>query len=456
MTRRIAVVGAGVSGLTVAYRLAREDADAEPVVLEAADRPGGKLTDVVVGGLRLPAGADSFVSRKPWAVDLCRELGLDLERPGSSGAFLWTPAGLVPMLADAAFGIPADVGDVLRWPGVSGRGRRRALLDLVKGRRRRGGDETLGALLRRRLGAEATERAVAPLLEGLFAGDADRLSVAATFPELADWEATQGSLIRGSQAARRRARDADPGPMFARPVGGVAALPAALAEALGDRVRPSCEVSSIVPRGPRWAVRTERGSTIDADAVVLAAGAATCRRLLEPVARRAAADVGAIPAVSTGVVLLVYGRGTRDAFPDGTGFVVPRGRAPMTACTWLSNKWPDPAHEDRAVARCFVGGVGAEDVLDSPDRDLIDACARHLAALVEVPAAPEHAAVVRWPGAMPQYELGHLERVARIREHLPPGIFVTGQPFDGAGVADCVRAANETARSILEPQMEHR
>jgi oxygen-dependent protoporphyrinogen oxidase len=170
--------------------------------------------------------------------------------------------------------------------------------------------------------------------------------------------------------------------------------------------------------------------------------------LLEPIAPAAAAGLEGIPAASTGCVLLVYPVGGGDALPRGTGFVVPRGRAPMTACTWLSNKWPSEAFEDRAVLRCYVGGVGEEDILDAGDDELIAACARHLAALLPLPAEPAHAAVVRWPGAMPQYEIGHVERVQGIRAALPAGIFVVGQAFDGVGVADCVRAANETAAAV--------
>ena len=194
---------------------------------------------------------------------------------------------------------------------------------------------------------------------------------------------------------------------------------------------------------------TATGEAHEADAVVVATEAHVARGLLDPVARRAAEELEAIPSASTGVVLLVYPEGTRDVLPDGTGFVVPRGKAPMTASTWLSNKWPSEAFGSRAVVRCYVGGAGFADVLEADDADLVEACARHLAAVVALPDAPEDGAVVRWPDAMPQYELGHVERVARIREHLPAGIVVTGQPYDGVGVPDCVRAAGGAADAIL-------
>jgi oxygen-dependent protoporphyrinogen oxidase len=444
---RVAVVGAGVSGLTTAFRLVGADPRLDVTVVEADVRPGGKLRSVAVGDLVLPAGADAFVARKPWAADLCRELGLELESPAEVGAYLWTDRGLVPYLPDTAFGIPGDVGDVLRWPGLSRAGRWRALQDLVRRKRKGGGDETLGALLRRRLGDEATDLAVAPLLAGLHAGDVDRLSVRATFPELMDWEVSQGSLVRGAQAALRIGRGADPGPLFVRPRGGVETLIDALTSRLAGRVRSDTAASELRLEGGAWTL-SAAGEELVADAVVLAVPAAAAGLLLEPISSAAAAGLAAIPAASTGVVLMVYGHGTGGGLPEGTGFVVPRGKAPMTACTWLSSKWPSEAFGDRAVVRCYVGAVGDEDVLDASDDDLVDACARHLSAVLALPSRPQTARVVRWPGSMPQYELGHLDRVARIRDALPAGIFVVGQAFDGAGVADCVRAANETAVAV--------
>jgi oxygen-dependent protoporphyrinogen oxidase len=445
VTRRVAVVGGGVTGLTVAYRLLRADPSIEVTVLEAGAIAGGKLRGVAVGDLVLPAGADSFLARKPWAVQLCRELGIDLETPGTSGAYLWTDTGLVPLLKDAPFGIPGDIGDLVRWPGLSPAGRRRAAQDLIRRARKSDDDESLGHLLRRRFGDEATDLALAPLLAGLHAGDVDRLSVRATFPDLATWERAQGSLFRGSQATSRLARKSQLGPMFARPRGGVERLTDELAAHLGDRVRRGAVITGVEP----GRVSLEGGDVVDADAVVLTTPAHEAARLLGASASEAAAELAGIPYASTAVVLMVYPEDTHAGLPDGTGFVVPRGRAPMTAATWLSAKWPSEAFGTRAVVRCYVGAVGEEDVLDAPDADIVDACARHLAAVVRLPDEPDRSAVVRWPASMPQYEVGHVERVARIRAALPPGIVVVGQGYDGVGVPDCVRAATETAERLV-------
>ena len=436
---RVVVIGGGVSGLTTAYRLAAAGVDV--TVREASDRPGGKIGAARVDDLRLDTGADSFVARKPWAVDLCRELGLagEMVSPGAKGAYLWTDHGLVAFPKDAPFGIPGDVGDVFRWPGLSRAGRRRAAQDLLRGKRKDGVEETLGGLLRRRLGDEATDMAVAPLLAGLYAGDIDRLSARATFPELLAWESSQGSLIRGSQAAIRSVRRGAPTPMFVKPRGGVGRVTDALAASLGDRVVTGAPVGSLM----------ELEATGAVSATVLAVPGFEAARLLGSAAPIAATGLGAISYASTGVVFLIYGDGTQAAMPDGTGFVVPRGKAPMTACTWISSKWPDPAFGSRAVVRCYVGGVGDEDVLEEDDQELVDACARHLSAVLDLPPRPTSSSVFRWHRAMPQYEVGHEECVRAIRQNLPAGVFVVGSAYDGVGIPDCVRAAGETAEQAL-------
>jgi protoporphyrinogen/coproporphyrinogen III oxidase len=439
VTVRVVVVGAGVAGLATAFHLQRAGAD--PIVFERAGTHGGVIAPPVeVGGLSLEAGPDSFAARKPWGAELCRDLGLSLVAPGASGALLWTNTGLVPYLVGTAFGIPGDVGDVLRWPGLSSRGRVRALADLVKRKRRDGVEETLGQLLRRRLGNEATDLAISPLLGGLYAGDVDRLSAAATFPELVTWERTQGSLVRGAQAATRSVRHADPGPLFLRPRRGMRELVDALAGSLGDRVRTGAQVTHVAEGD----VQLEDG-TEPVDAAVLACGAPAASALL---GQAAPGGLEAIHSVSTGVVLLVYPPGTADALPDGTGFVVPRGAAPMTAATFVSRKWPDLSFADRAVIRCYVGGAGDEGVLQAPDGDIVGACARHLSAALDLPG-PAAFRVHRWWRAMPQYELGHLDRVRQIRQALPPGIFLVGSAFDGVGVSDLARAAEDTAARVL-------
>ena len=441
----VVVIGGGVAGLTTAHRLLQGDPELSVAVLEAADRPGGRLTSLGIADLEIDAGPDSFVARKPWAVELCRELGLSLAEPGASGAYVWTERGLVPLLP-TALGIPADVGALIRWPGLSRVGRFGALSDLVRKTRPHENDEALGALLRRRIGDEATDRLVAPLLGGLFAGDVDELGVRSTFPELAAWERTFGSLIRAARAASKAASGA--GPLFVKPVAGVHALPRSLVAAIGElRVRTSTGATQVVRDGDAFAVHTADG-VVAADGVVVATPSFAAADLLRATVPDAARHLDQIRYVSTAVVVLVYGEGTADALPDATGFVVPKERAPMTAATFLSRKWPDPAFGDRAVVRSFVGAAGTEDVLDSADEDIVDAVSRHLTALLPLPERADASTVVRWPRSMPQYGVGHLDRVSAIEAALPPGIFVVGNAYRGVGIADTVRGATEVAERV--------
>jgi protoporphyrinogen/coproporphyrinogen III oxidase len=441
---RVVVVGGGVGGLTTAYRLHTTEPSLDVMVLEAGERTGGKLSAVQVGDLELDAGPDSFVARKPGAIELCRELGIAMRESGASGAYVWTDHGL-ERLTDTALGVPADLGGLMRWRGMSRRGRLRALADLVIRPAAREEDESIGSLARRRLGDETTEMLIQPLLGGLFAGDIDRLGVRATFPELAEWERDFGGLILGARAAFGNGRSA--GPMFLRPAEGVPTLPRALEAALGPgRVRTGHEVTGIRSDGSTFVVRDLEHP---ADAVVLATPAWASSAILGDLAPLAAAELASIPYVSTGVVLLVYPAGTAEAMPDATGFVVPRGKAPMTATTFVSRKWPSAAFGDRAVVRCFVGGAGAEDLLDEADEDIVDAVCRHLAAVLPLPNRAEASRVVRWPRAMPQYGVGHLERVERIGSSLPPGIVLAGNAYRGVGVADAVRSADRAAEAVL-------
>jgi protoporphyrinogen/coproporphyrinogen III oxidase len=444
--RRVAVVGAGLAGLAAALDLARDGADV--TVLEADGRVGGKIASVEVGGLRLEAGPDSLLGRKPSAVELIREVGLadDLVASSTSRTHVLSDRGLVAF-PSGPFGIPTDPREIWRWPGLSRRGKLRAMRDLVARAHAPAGDESIGSLLRRRLGDEMTDALVGPLLGGLFAGDVDRLSLRATFPELAAWEREHGGLIHGAHVAAEAVAGLR-APMFVRLRGGLSTLPEALADRIGPaRVRTSTPVSALERTGEVYVLSTPDGD-VEADAVVLTAPAFAAADLVSNIAPAAAGELRSIPYVSTAVVLLVYAEGSNDRLPDSSGFVVPRGRLAMAACTLLSRKWPDPAFGSRAVVRCFVGATGSEELVDERDDDIVEGVSRQLAALLPLPGRADAAAVVRWRRAMPQYEVGHLERVERIERALPPGVVVAGQSYRGVGVADAIRQGRDAAARV--------
>jgi len=450
MSKRVVVVGGGVAGLTTAYRLLRAESDSpEVTVLEADETPGGKVRSAVVGGLELEAGPDSLLARKPAAVELAKELGIDDLVPAATGkTFIWSDGRLL-RFPTGPFGISTDVGEMLRWPGMSYAGKVRAGADLVLPARKEMGDESLGSLLRRRIGDEATDKLVAPLLGGLFAGDIDRLSVQATFPELGAWERDHGSLVRGARAASNAARGRTPPPMFVRLRGGLRRLTEALAEAVGpERLRCGVTVEEVRREGDGYVLVAD-GTEYPADAVVFASPAFATADLVEALAPDAARELRQIPYVSTAVALLVYAEGTGSELPDSSGFVVPRGRLAMTACTLVSRKWPDESFGDRAVVRCFVGATGTQEDLERSDEELLAVLSSEIADVLPLPEMQDDAQVIRWPSAMPQYEVGHLERVAAIERALPPGTFVVGQAYRGAGIPDCVRQGGEVAGRVL-------
>jgi oxygen-dependent protoporphyrinogen oxidase len=459
--RRVVVVGAGVSGLAVARSLLRPGPDdggvpVDVTVLEASGRAGGKLRTIDVGGMPVEAGADSFVVRKPWAVDLCKELGLQDEVviPGATGAFVWARGRLVPFPDRSAFGIPSDLGELLRWRGLPRGPKLRAMLDLVRAPRKGDQDEALGALLRRRLGEGASRVLVEPLLAGLHAGDPLVLSTLATFPELRRWEVAHGSLIRGAKAAVGAAgEERGRKPIFATVWGGLGRLVAKMVEDIGaDRVRLDRPVSAIHAEPDGFMVEAA-ATHFHADALVLATPAFEAARLLGDLNPGASDELAAIPYASTAVVILVYPRGTAACLPeDGTGFVVPVGERTITACTWVSRKWPHDEFEDRAVVRCFVGRAGDERALELSDDELTTRVAAEVEAAVPIGASAEASRVVRWNRAMPQYEVGHLDRIARVTSALErtPGVVVTGAAYDGVGIADCIRQGAESAARVRD------
>lgn len=474
--RRVVVVGGGITGLTVAYRLAAAGGGRFDVtLLEAGERLGGKLAPMTLegpggaDGLVVEGGADSFVVRKPWAVELCEELGLadELIAPGARGASVWARDRLLPYPERSAFGVPSHVESLLRWPGLSRRGRLRAAMDVYRPRRKGGDDESIGSLIERRMGREAASVLVGPLLAGINSGDPWRLSVRATFPELAEWERVYGSLVRGARAALRPPRDAAPaspgrraGALFATVRGGFDRLIEALAAAIGpERIHTRDRVERISRGVDGFEVFGDDPSSpaIPADAVVVTTPGDVTAGLIGLLAGDAARELEGIPYGSSAVVALAYPPGTGERLPDSTGFIVPPGSVAggdpvaITACTWLSRKWPAPeTFGDRAVLRAFVGRAGHEEDLARADPELVAAVVRDVERISPVAEMPEAAGVVRWERSMPQYEVGHLERVERIERAIGrvPGLFVAGSAYRGVGIADCIRQANEAAERV--------
>lgn len=459
---QVAVVGGGIAGLTAAYEL--RERGVEVTLLEAGPRFGGKIaTHRTDDGLVIEAGADSFLSAKPAGLALCERLGISSRvintRPDDRRTFVWSRGRLRPLPEGLVLGSPARAGALLRSGLLSPAGAARMVLDLAVPARRDGAEESIGAFFTRRLGREAYDRVVEPLLAGIHAGDATTLSLPALFPRFADMERDHGGLVRAALAARGDGGGAGPPAAghspFVSLVGGMGELIDALVAILsstGAHLRTGTRVAALEPEGNRWRLGLEDGGTLESDAVILATPAFVTAGLVRALSPPAAALLEAIPHASTATVSLAYREGGTGRAPQGYGFVVPRveGRQ-LIAATWSSNKWPSrvlPGHH--VIVRGYVGGVGREWVLNGTDDDLVHVVRAELRVLAGLDGTPVHTEVHRYPQGMPQYTVGHLDRVARLRAELAawPGLAVTGAAYGGVGIPDCITDATATAAAV--------
>lgn len=468
--RHVVIVGGGITGLTAAYSLSEQAAGAGlPVtctLIEAGGDWGGKIVTHRVGDLTIEAGPDSFLSQKPWGLELCTKLGLSGRLINtnehqkktfvySRGRLRELPEGLVVI-------VPTKLGPFLKsglisWPGIARMG-----LDLALPARCGDGDESLASFFSRRLGREAFERVVEPLMAGIYAGDANQISLRATFPRFLDLERQHGSLIRGMLASRP-AGPSSGRTMFVTLQDGLTELVRALVAKLiasGTRLMTRRPVTALRvrqtsinhPVGWTYDVTLGDGTVLSADAVVLATPAFVSSDLVRPLSPIAAELLGAIPYASTATVSLAYKTGTLGDGVSGFGFVVPRieGRD-LLAATWTSLKWPHRAPATQTLVRCYLGGVGREAILREDDAVLIRRVRDELCDIAGVTAEPDYAEVNRWDRGMPQYTLGHLDRLETIRRSLDryPGLVLAGAAYRGIGIPDCIRDGTDAAGGLI-------
>lgn len=457
---RLVVVGGGVSGLAAAHRaveLSRERGLAlDLTLLEARDRLGGTIETERVDGFTVEGGPDSFLSEKPWALALCGRLEVEhrLMRTDDRHrrTFVWRGGRLHPLpdgfqlLAPTRF-LPFVTSSLFSW-----RGKLRMALDLVKPRGA-GDDESLGAFVRRRLGAEALERVAQPLVAGIYTADPDDLSLAATMPRFLDLERRERSLILAMWRAARRTHETGTSgarwSLFVTFKDGMGEMIETLAARLPPgAVRLEQRVLGLERRDGGWRVATAQGETLDADGLILATEAHATARLVRPVDPQLATLVGEIPYASSVTVSLGYRRVDVPHPLDGFGFVVPRseGRA-LLACTFSSVKYPGRAPEGHVLLRCFVGGALNARAVDHDDATLVTRAREDLRAALGITAEPVLTRLGRHPASMPQYHLGHVARVDAIAHRLDGrrALVLAGAGYRGVGIADCVRSGEAAA-----------
>ena len=448
---RVAVIGGGIAGLAAAHYLAKSGA--EVVVLESSDRLGGKVLTERHEGLTVEAGPDSFLDREPAAASLCRELGLgaDLVSPDRFGALVWTGTKLARLPAGFPHGIPSSPYRGWRSGLLSGWGALRACADLLNPRPVSGPDTSLGAFVAHRFGSEVLENLIDPVLAGTRAGGAESLSLAAATPVIDSLARRNRSLIAGL-----RGQDPSGPPPFLAVGGGMDRLVERLAAVLGDsvEVRTGARVAGIARSTRGFELQLANGGTLEAQGVILTVPAFGAAAILAQLSPRAAAQLATIQYASVASVTLVYPEGSWTP-PEGTsGLLVSRAaRATLAACSWTSHKWPDTAPADGSlVMRCFAGRSGADPVLQAPDDELARRLAANLSAALGLDASPLRWRVTRWERGLPQYAVGHLERVAAAERALEahPGVALAGAGYRGSGLPDCIRQGQEAAGRMLE------
>jgi oxygen-dependent protoporphyrinogen oxidase len=447
---RIAVVGAGITGLSAAWELARTGTDV--VVLEAGPGPGGKVTASAVPALPFPLdeGADAFLARVPDAVDLCAELGIDdLVHPATGQAWVDTGDGLHPLPKGQLLGVPTDLDELARTGLVSHAGMAWVRADLDTDHDPPTGDVSVGTLIRSRLGDEVCDHLVEPLLGGINAGEADELSAAACAPQIWACALRGGSLVRA--AAEVRSGTAQ-GPVFATPAAGMAEIPRRLAERLGGELRWSTPVDAVSAEAGGVAVSS--GAGVERfDGVVVATPAPAAASLLAGAAPAAAELLATIDLASVVMVTIVADAASVTHPLDGSGFVVARtaGRS-ITACSWGSSKWAHWDDGEHVVLRASLGhDRDPVDWAGQDDDRLVATVLDDLADSMGERIAPSGSRVGRWPRSFPQYRPGHLQLVADVHaaaETAGP-IVLAGASLGGIGVPACIRQGREAARRLL-------
>jgi oxygen-dependent protoporphyrinogen oxidase len=458
--RHVVVVGGGISGLAAAFFLRRDGGHGDRVtVLEGSPAIGGKLRVSEVAGVPVDEGAESLLLRRPEGVDLAHAVGLgdELEGAATTSARLWSRGAFHPFPTGTVMGVPADLRALARAGLLTPRELARVPLDSWLPGKTVTEDVSVGRYVARRLGPAVVERLVEPMLGGVYAGRADLLSLDATLPQLAEPVRRHRSLLAAARTAQRTAQPASDGPVFGAPRGGVGRLPEAVAAASGADVRTGVTVRELRRSGSGWALTvgsTRDAETVDADAVVLALPPAPTARLLSEAAPVAASELAVVRTASMAIVTLAFLRSAFPAPPEGSGFLVPPadGRA-VKAVTFSSTKWGwyGNAAPDLVLVRLSIGRLDEEALLQRDDDELVEVALADLTEACGVTDPPVDARVTRWGGGLPQYTVGHRDRVARIRAAVGavPGLAVCGATYDGVGIPACVASADRAVQELL-------
>jgi protoporphyrinogen/coproporphyrinogen III oxidase len=450
MAKRIIIVGGGISGLATAWYLrkyaAEAEVDLEIELRERESRCGGKMVTDRRDSFVLEGGPDSIITTEPAGYELFEELGLKDEmistKPDMRKVYIVYKGRLEEMPAGLRLTVPTQVRAMLKSRLISPLGKLRMMAEVFIPGRKETSDESMADFVRRRFGQQTLDRIAQPIMAGIYVADPERMSLHSTFKRFADMEREKGSLIL---AMRRLAKSmggkAPSRPMFVSLRQGMGQAVERLREELGDIIRTDAGVNSI--------------DELEADAIVLATLAHTSARLVESANSALAESLREIRFVSTATVSLAFEKSAlKHCRPiDGYGFVVPRAeKRDILACTWSSMKFENRASDDHVLMRAFVGGDAHHELLKEGDDIILAAVRRELKELMGLEAEPCLTHITHWDQGNPQYDVGHADRIARIRDaaSATPGLFLTSCCFDGIGIPSCIAAARKTAKAVLD------
>jgi oxygen-dependent protoporphyrinogen oxidase len=462
--KRIAIIGGGISGLSAAYTIEEKrqsGTSVEYVLFESSPRLGGVLVTDRVDGCLVEAGPDSFLTEKPWAADLCREIGLGDQLIGSNDSerktYIVARGKLVVMPDGLMFMVPTKIMPTVFSPLFSWRTKIRMAAEWFHPPHKASEDETVAEMVERHYGSEMVDLLADPLLSGVYGGEASQLSVRAVLPRFADMESKHGSLGRAMLAARKKmgaAANVPARPLFTSLKEGMQQMVDALVARLdANSLKTSALVQSVIRQDNGWTVCAGYQSD-QFDAVIIATPAHAAADVLESTNENLARELSEIKYSSSVTATLGYDEKVRRSLPPGFGFLVPRSAGHrMLAATFVHNKFPHRAPENRAIVRCFLGGARDEQILQTSEEEILEIVRGELRQIIGIAlnAEPLFARVYKWKSAMAQYSVGHLERLQRIesfRQKLP-GLALAGNGYNGIGVPDCVRSGAEAAGKIL-------
>jgi len=466
--KRIAILGGGIAGLSAAWALEKSRRAGLSVAFtlyEAAGRLGGVIASETIDGCIVEAGPDSFLTEKPAAAQLCRELGIGDQLLGSNDAerrtYILVGERLVPLPDGLMFMVPTKLVPTALTPLFSWTTKLRMAREFLFPPAPASIDESVADMTRRHFGQETVDRLVSPLLSGVYGGDATQLSVRAVLPRMVQMEQKHRSLSRAMLSARKSAPASSGSavrpPLFTTLRDGMSQMVDAIAAQLPPgSIRLSSEVHGIGPEErprqlTRWIVETGVGQE-SFDAIVLALPAWGSASLLRLIDRPLAEALSGVPYSSSITVTLGYERAQLDALPPGFGFLVPATeKRAMLACTFVHAKFASRVPEDKGVLRCFLGGSGNDALLDESDGYLTLTVLKELETILGLSARPQFVRIHRSRQAMAQYGVGHLERIQLVRDRVAalPGVALAGNAYQGIGVPDCIRTGREAAASVL-------